>query len=133
MKSILFTGFPGFISKHYLNELLKNSEPEEIHFLVLPSMIELAEKEVSIYRSNFSNKKFFIHEGDITKDNLDLDQPPTVQSIHHLAAIYDLAVDPEIAHLINVTGTENVIKFSKAHSEIKQIVLLCFRTWRNSK
>ena len=66
--------------------------------------------------------------GDITRPNLGLD-PAThsrlaaeIDSVYHLAAIYDLATPQQISRLVNVKGTEHVLDFCESLAHLKRLV-----------
>jgi thioester reductase-like protein len=121
-KTIFFTGFPGFIGKHLIIELLKEPNHEKFYFLVQEKFLPKAKEEIQkIYNEIPQSKnKFEIIIGDITKNKLGLldslynDMTNKTNIIFHLAAIYDLSAKEEIAQKINVFGTTNIINFAKA-------------------
>ena len=61
--------------------------------------------------------------GDIADPHLALDEDryarlaAEVDVVHHLAAIYDLAVPADVAQRVNVEGTGNVLAFCRARAE----------------
>ncbi|MEH6907462.1 SDR family oxidoreductase [Neobacillus drentensis] len=130
-KGYFFTGFPGFICNQLIREVLKrNHFNGTVYVLVLPEMVEKANKEltaiISEYRLEVSSFKIII--GDITKpylaitpvENQELQQKVT--HVYHLAAIYDLAVPREIAYKVNVKGTENVNEWVKKLPNIERYI-----------
>jgi len=122
MERLFLTGFPGFISVHYLMELVKVGKPQEVHLLIQSQMKNLAEEKLQEFRQKYPEVHFSLHEGDLTQKGLGLKTPLQVDSIHHLAAIYDLAVKPEIAHRINVEGTKNLIEWGEGLKTVRQYV-----------
>ncbi|MEZ3117726.1 SDR family oxidoreductase [Halobaculum sp. MBLA0147] len=57
-------------------------------------------------------------EGDITEPDLDLDPTAAdrlgaVNSVYHLAAVYDLGVSREVGEAVNVDGTRHVLGFAR--------------------
>ncbi|HEY2421700.1 MAG TPA: SDR family oxidoreductase [Neobacillus sp.] len=121
-KGYFFTGFPGFICNQLIREVLKkNNRLGKVFVLVLPTMVERANKERMEIISEFGLEEasFEIIEGDITKPALMIalsekeKLKKTITHVFHLAAIYDLAVPRDIAFKINVNGTENVNEWVK--------------------
>ncbi|WP_442599256.1 SDR family oxidoreductase [Neobacillus sp. D3-1R] len=121
-KSYFFTGFPGFICNQLIREVWKTNPADKLIVLVVPSMIEKAEKERERFLNEFnlSSDRFQIVQGDITdplifkiseneKEQLSKD----ITHVFHLAAIYDLAVPKDIAYLVNVKGTDYLNQWVK--------------------
>jgi thioester reductase-like protein len=113
-ESIFLTGFPGFIASR-LVERLANSETQ-FFLLVEPRFVEKAIEEVELIaeEQGIPLEAFSIVEGDITQpnlgisnDDLEVIQVETTQ-VFHLAAVYDLAVDKDLAFRVNLEGTRHV-------------------------
>ena len=75
--------------------------------------------------------------GDVTASGLglspeDRESLDDVSEVWHLAAVYDLAVPPEIAHRVNVEGTANVLEFCRAVNGLQrlQYVSTCYVSGR---
>jgi thioester reductase-like protein len=114
------TGFPGFIASRLLRRLAR--EPLRFLLLVQPALAERASREVSeiAHETNRMPGDFALLEGDITKTHLGLSNSDLEKAIEdttvifHLAALYDLAVDRDIAALVNLEGTRNVNQFARS-------------------
>jgi thioester reductase-like protein len=125
-ETIFITGFPGFIAGKLLKRLA-NSWTEFL-LLVQPQFVEKAMKEIEkiSLETNTPMENFCIVQGDITEDALGMSQEDlhfsqeNVTMIFHLAAVYDLAVNKEIAYKVNVDGTKNVNRFAKTLSKLKR-------------
>lgn len=118
----LITGFPGFLATHLVLELTKREPDGDFHFLIEKRFQAEAERRLKRIRQEspeFKGALELIH-GDITRPNLGLASETydglrrTVTHAWHLAAIYDLAVPEEIAFLVNVRGTVNMLDFCEA-------------------
>jgi nucleoside-diphosphate-sugar epimerase len=115
---IFLTGFPGFIA----GRLVKRLATEGARFLLLvqPAFMERAREEVVRLASetNVPSRNFQLIEGDITQPDLgitplELEETRAETTIlFHLAAIYDLAVERNLALRVNVEGTRNVNQFA---------------------
>ncbi len=125
----LVTGFPGFLATHLMLELTKREPEGEFHFLIEKRFQAEAERRLERIRRDspdFKGNLKLIH-GDITKPSLGLDSETydglrrCVTHMWHLAAIYDLAVPEEIAFLVNVRGTVNVLDFCEACTSFKHL------------
>ncbi len=129
-----FTGFPGFITRSIIQNLIRTRpyDIDHIYLLVLPSFFDVAEAELrSIVKKedvSVSTNQFTVIEGDITEPDLGIDvalKPElqnTVTHLFHLAAIYDLAVPKDIAYRVNVVGTEHVNRFASSLKRLKRYV-----------
>ena len=76
--------------------------------------------------TNTPLKNFALVEGDITRENLGISEKDlaVVQSeitdVYHLAAVYDLAVEKDLAYRVNVEGTRNVNEFVKTLPNLRR-------------
>jgi thioester reductase-like protein len=108
---VFFTGFPGFIGRRLVAKLLEQSSGDRVLALVEPRFAEQARAAAA----ELDGDRIEILPGDIGDRRLGLDEQTyervtsEVTSVHHLAAIYDLAVPLETAQRVNVEGTGNVI------------------------
>ena len=116
-ETFFITGFPGFIAARLLKRLA--AQGSRLILLVQPALIEKARLELVDLASAVGcpHERFSIVEGDITQPNLGLSVEDIVMirasatRVFHLAAIYDLAVERDLAQRINVEGTKNVNAF----------------------
>jgi thioester reductase-like protein len=116
-RTILFTGFPGFLGLRLLPRLLEAKPHARIECLVQEKFLELAREGVAgIERAHSRARgRLGLVIGDITLPGLGLEDAAAkrlredMTECYHLAAVYDLAVKPEVAHRINVLGTRHVL------------------------
>lgn len=126
MQTPLFTGFPGFISQQIMQELMEQKKVKQIFAVVLPSQMELGSKVAHGMMKANSEVEIKLIEGDITLPNLGIasDYIEAIQNeintVWHLAAIYDLAVPREGAWVVNVQGTSIVNDFVKMLPKLKK-------------
>ncbi len=113
-RTIFITGFPGFLAGRLVEKL---AAPETQFFLLVQEpFLEKAATDVSRISEKTGTpfKNFSVIKGDITLKDLGMN--PTdlevvldeTTDVFHLAAVYDLAVEKELAYKVNVEGTKNV-------------------------
>jgi thioester reductase-like protein len=121
---VLFvTGFPGFIGKRLVRELLADDGSVTVACLVEPRMETAARVAASELPGG---GRVEILAGDISDRRLglsDLDYErltAETTAAFHLAAIYNLAVPLELAQRVNVDGTGNVIEFCERCEKLER-------------
>ena len=123
MASLLVTGFPGFIGTRLVRRLLADSPGAAVVALVEPRMAERA-REVSATLQG--GDRVTVQPGDIADPLLGVDDATydrlvaDVTEIHHLAAIYDLAVPDGIAERVNVGGTQHVLDLARRAGRLER-------------
>ncbi|MEP6703926.1 MAG: SDR family oxidoreductase [Acidobacteriota bacterium] len=113
-ETIFMTGFPGFIAERLVARLARRDT--QFFLLVQPEFIARASAAVEKIARKLATplENFALIEGDITKPQLGIsdDDLETIRSettsVFHLAAVYDLAVDKDVAYQVNLGGTKNV-------------------------
>ena len=116
-ETIFLTGFPGFIAERLVKRLA--NENVVFYLLVQSNFIEKAKRDVERFASEttVSAENFVLVEGDITRENLGINEEDLAKirrettDVFHLAAVYDLAVAKDLAFRVNVEGTKNVNEF----------------------
>lgn len=124
-ETIFLTGFPGFIALRLVKRLA--NADTQFFLLVQKSFLEKAMREIEeIAEVTFTPlENFALIEGDITLDNLGIPEEDLeivrneTTSVFHLAAVYDLAVEKNLAYRVNVEGTRNVNEFVKTMPSLK--------------
>ncbi len=115
-QTILFTGFPGFIGGRLIPRLLADAPGATVVALVEPRMVERARGAAAA----IDPERVVVEPGDITDPRLGLsparyaELAASTTQVHHLAAVYDLAVPLAIAERVNVLGTQHVLAFCRA-------------------
>jgi thioester reductase-like protein len=121
--NIFFTGFPGFIGRRLVHDLLARDSGVTISALVEPRFAVPAREAAD----DIDSERIEILEGDISARRLGLDDETygrltaNVTSAYHLAAIYNLAVPLEVAQRVNVDGTGNVIELCEACEKLERL------------
>ena len=124
MSTHLVTGFPGFIGRRLVAALLEREPEDSVIALVEPRMVEAARAAALELDGG---PRIEILAGDITDPQLALGEDRYARLaaeatvVHHLAAIYDLAVPAGIAHRVNVEGTGNVLAFCRAAERLERL------------
>jgi thioester reductase-like protein len=112
--TVFMTGFPGFLASALLPGILSRTGGEAI-CLVQAKFAGVASRRIEELAAADSSLagRIRLLEGDITQPGLGLgrggDQLGEVTEAWHLAAVYDLAVERELAVRVNVDGTRNVL------------------------
>ncbi len=125
-ETIFLTGFPGFIAGRLVERLA--TPGTQFFLLVQPAFVAKAKADVEriAAESNIPLENFVLFEGDITSDNLGLNEDDRdlvceeTTDIFHLAAIYDLAVKKEPAFRVNVDGTKNVNDLARSVKNLRR-------------
>jgi len=123
MEHALVTGFPGFIGRRLVRSLLAQSGSPRVTALVEARM-EATARELAAERGD----RLDVVPGDIAEPHLGLAESEwerltgSVDTVFHLAAIYDLAVPLELAQRVNVEGTGNVLDFCAAANGLRRHV-----------
>ncbi len=113
------TGFPGFIAGRLVEKL--TTPNTQFFLLVQDAFVEKASIDIQkiAEMTGVSAKNFVIITGDITEKNVgmtDADLEVVLNEttdVYHLAAVYDLSVEKELAYKVNVEGTKNVNEIVK--------------------
>lgn len=114
MVSYLVTGATGLIGRHFVQELLPQSDTGTVYLLVR----EQSQERLARLASTWPNpEKIKTVVGDVSQPRLgiaDGQLPERIDHIVHLAALYDLTADDETSTAANVDGTRNVIELAAA-------------------
>jgi thioester reductase-like protein len=124
-ETLFITGFPGFIADRLLERLARTDS--RFILLVQPSFAARARDEIAriAQLSGKSIDDFQIVTGDISEPGLALSLADTTLAreqttrAFHLAAVYDLAVERELALRVNVGGTRNVLEFARSMPHLR--------------
>jgi thioester reductase-like protein len=133
--TVFLTGFPGFLGVSLTERLLERGE--SVTCLVQPKYLDTASKHADNLHdlAGVPSNRLTLVTGDITDQNLGLDNPETVweqtSELYHLAAIYDLGVDRAPAEAVNVGGTERILDFA-AQADVERLhyVSTCYVSGR---
>ncbi|MHC1561120.1 SDR family oxidoreductase [Actinomycetospora sp. C-140] len=139
-RTVLFTGFPGFLGTALLPRTLRRSPDATAVALVQERWRDQAQRTLARLEEAepaIAGRTRLV-VGDITRPGLGLD-PGEAEAlrrgpleIFHLAAVYDLSVPPELAWSVNVDGTRHVLDLARAVGELVrlQYVSTCYVSGR---
>ena len=124
-QTLFITGFPGFIA----NRLLERLARTDCRFILLvqPSLAARARNDAAAL-AKLAGKAIHdlkLIEGDISQPGLGLTAADAALAreqttrAFHLAAVYDLAVERELAMRVNVGGTRNVLDFARSMPHLR--------------
>lgn len=138
MSAVLMTGFPGFLGSALLPGILAKRQGARVICVVQARHMDQAKAKLAEIQTAHPHTagRVQLVEGDITVRGLGLsdsaaDDPKSlndVTEVWHLAAVYDLSVPEDIAKLVNIVGTENVLQFCRERSNFHrlQYVSTCY-------
>jgi len=114
--AVFLTGFPGFLGSALLERICVRTD-DPVACLVQSKYLEMARQRAQDIAKRTGDDgvetKIQLYEGDITEPDLGLgerrERLQDVREMYHLAAVYDLGVDRELATAVNVDGTEHVL------------------------
>ncbi|GAB3014343.1 3-beta hydroxysteroid dehydrogenase [Nocardioides flavus (ex Wang et al. 2016)] len=141
MGSLLMTGFPGFLGSALLPRLLARRPRAHAVCLVQDRHLTTARDRLAAIEAAEPHvaDRVRLVVGDITEPGLGLaveDQGvlADVTEIWHLAAVYDLAVGEEVAHLVNVVGTDRVLDLCRSLPDLQRLhhVSTCYVSGRHA-
>jgi thioester reductase-like protein len=119
----LLTGYPGFIGRRVAAALLEGDED-----LRITALVESRAADQAAELAQDWGERLEIVVGDIAEQRLGLSDADwdrltgSVDTVFHLAAIYNLAVPLELAQKVNVDGTGNVLDFCLACDGLRRHV-----------
>lgn len=139
MNTLLLTGFPGFLGSALLPRLLDRREGATAVCLVQPQHAATARGRIAELEREHPHvaDRIELVIGDITRPDLGLNATSRARleettEVWHLAAVYDLAVPPEVAHRVNVDGTAHVLSLCRGLPRLTrlQYVSTCYVSGR---
>ncbi len=129
MRTILFTGFPGFIGMRLLPLILERQPGARVACLVQEKFQDAATSAVQKLEAGHAHTRGRIElvAGDITRPGLGIESGKaaelrrSLQQAWHLAAVYDLAVARDVARRVNVDGTRHVLDFAASAAGFERL------------
>ena len=123
MGTTLLTGFPVFLGTRLVARLLADDPDLRVVALVEERMAARAREAAARLEHP---DRLEVLPGDISAPRLGLSHADhdrlaaQATQVHHLAAIYDLAVPSALAERVNVEGTRNVVAFCSAARRLER-------------
>jgi thioester reductase-like protein len=139
MTVLLMTGFPGFLGSALLPRLLARRDGSRAICLVQARHLATARARLDTIVASHPEvaDRVELVVGDITAPDLGIDPAVSggfdeMTEVWHLAAVYDLTVAEELARLVNVDGTANVLAFCERLPALErlQYVSTCYVSGR---
>ena len=138
MSKIFLTGFPVFLGSGLLPRILSPATDPTAVCLVQAKFLGDAERRVETLTSEYPHLEGRIEVlvGDITQPHLGLGKSKKLQKsiteIFHLAAVYDLSVERNLAMRVNVEGTRHMLDFAAGCTALErfQYVSTCYVSGR---
>jgi thioester reductase-like protein len=118
------TGFPGFIGRRLAHAIVDSEADARLTCIVEPRM-EASAREAA---AAIDASRIEVLAGDIADRRLGLSDADydrlaaETTIVHHLAAVYDLAVPLELAQRVNVDGTGNVLELCTRCERLERLV-----------
>jgi thioester reductase-like protein len=117
MRTILLTGYPGFLGAALLPRLVRRDPGVRVACVVQARFLDAARRRLEADLPD-AHDRVALLPGDIAHEGLALPagalDPRDVTEAYHLAAIYDLAVPPAVGEAVNVEGTRHVLAWLAA-------------------
>ncbi len=128
-RTVLLTGFPGFLGRRLLEALAREGVGDRFVLLVQERMVEAAEASLASLGESIEGfaGRWELVVGDISQRRLGLEPEAydaladRVTRVWHLAALYNLAVEEQLAYRVNVVGTVNVLDFCERAREFERL------------
>ncbi len=123
LQHALLTGYPGFIGRRVAATLLEGDDD-----LRITALVEARAADQAAELAQKWGERLEIVVGDIAERRLGLSDSDwerltgSVDTVFHLAAIYNLAVPFDLAQKVNVDGTGNVLDFCLACERLRRHV-----------
>jgi thioester reductase-like protein len=122
----LVTGLPQFTTRRLVARLAAARPRERFALLVPERALQAAVELVDTLPG--PRARYEVLEGDVRRMDLGLSGDEwnrltaRVSAIHHMAAVFHLGIDRDVAEAVNVQGTEEVLELARHAAGLKQVV-----------
>ncbi len=120
MPRSLVTGACGFIGTHLVDVL--HEAGHEIIATDHPSACEKDDRDRGRYPSHVKSKAATLVPCDVTKKETLKALPKDIDYVFHIAAIFNYSTPYDILHLVNVTGTKNLLDTLIENGGVKRMI-----------
>jgi len=129
-RTILFTGYPGFIGRWQVRSILADDPDVEFTFLVQEKFLERAKEDIALLEKEGKARPGSMAAvvGDVTDPRLGLTDEVydslavRTTEVWHLAGAFDLNVPEGLARRVNYWGVRHIVSFCKACSSLSHLV-----------
>lgn len=131
IKTLFFTGFPGFLGRNQVKQILATEKNIRFRLLVQEQYLENARTTAAAIQAELQLPAADLFEflvGDLTVDRFGLEDAvyrrllAEVDEVWHLGAAYDLAIAEKIAWNVNVEGTRRVLDLCREMRRLQKLV-----------
>ncbi|NLH48062.1 MAG: NAD-dependent epimerase/dehydratase family protein [Myxococcales bacterium] len=131
IKTLFFTGFPGFLGRNQVKQILTTEQNIRFRLLVQEQFLENARTTAAAIQAELQLPAADLFEflvGDLTVDQFGLEDAvyrrllAEVDEVWHLGAAYDLAIAEKIAWNVNVEGTRRVLDLCQEMKRLQKLV-----------
>ena len=129
-RSIFFTGYPGFIGRWLVRDMLASDPQARFTFLVQAKFLGRAQKDMEslVAEGKAAEGQLKAVAGDITDAKLGLSDDlygkaaSSTSEVWHLAGAFDLNVPEGLARRVNYWGVRHIVAFCKVCPHLSHLV-----------
>ncbi|MHB8780305.1 MAG: SDR family oxidoreductase [Candidatus Geothermincolia bacterium] len=127
-RTIFFTGYPGFLGRWLVRDMLANDPNINFTFLVQDKFRQRADEDIAAPTAQDPNRSLKIVTGDVTDPRLGLSDQAyeelagSTTEVWHLAGAFDLNCPEGVARKVNYWGVRHIVDFCKACTALSHLV-----------
>ncbi len=129
-RRIFFTGYPGFIGRWLVRDMLADDPAATFTFLVQEKFLGRAREDIAdlVAEGKAAEGQLQLLAGDVTDPRLGLSEDlyektaANTAEVWHLAGAFDLSVREGLARRVNYWGVRHIVAFCKACPHLSHLV-----------